>query len=698
MTTNRWDEVTDADLVRAATAGEPAAFTALHDRHAPRIYSRFLYELRDVDDAKDATQETFVDAWRGLHQLQDPQALPAWLGTIADRRAMKSRKQRDVYGAVLMAGGDPLGDVPDPSPTPDHALVRDEARQLVRDALEGVQPRYQEVLRFTLEHGKAGAGLGTALGVSPEQASRLADKAMHSLAGAVAALILARTGRPGCRALDQLLRDSSWAGEPLSPELRTKVQRHAGRCETCGQRRHAVGRKVIASLPAVFPLVVPLDLRDRILEGADVAAAAGSGPLGQPADRASSPPSGGPEDLPRPQPPVGRPGLRSGGTPKWVPALAAGAGVAILAGGFLLLRDGDGGSARDATETGEVGAAPAGEDLRPPDLDLTGIVVASEETQIAFVDPETGATRTTLDLGRDHDELESWTTPQGPEPPRIAREAFSDDWAYVAGTGVAALGDVTPVWVSELDPATGRYEELLSIDGAGEASYSSEPIEYRNPRFAPGGETLWFESRPEGADEVTLVSIHVPTYQEGDEPASSGVTVDASDSLDQWMLDEEGEPVLLLPDDRQTIYDPESEEPLFGNRDANAHFWTDASGTAIGASIHLPVGDPEDCTELAREGSGDYLVSGCADAALARVSIDPGDGTVESTTLVPLGAEGSPDAVVLSPEHREALLYMGGTWYRADLEAPRAEPRPAEDIGLDFRGLDSVTGPLIAWE
>jgi RNA polymerase sigma factor (sigma-70 family) len=720
--TTRWASAPDQDIVTAATGGDRDAFAALHDRYAPRIYSRFLYELRDVADAQDATQQTFVEAWRALPQLRNPAALPGWLATIADRQAMSSRRPRRFQEEPVTWGLEHA----DPTPGPDAEAMRSEARQLVQDALTSLMPRYQQALRYLMDHGQAGSGLAAELQVEPAQASRLADKAMHSLGDAVRALVLARTGRTGCSRLDELLRDAGWTSGPLSAELRTSVQRHAGQCAQCGEQRQAVGRRVIAALPAVFPVFVPPSLRDAILADAPAATSAaraagasagggsGGSPGGSPSPGSGSTGAGGRADAPA--------GTGRGSGPWRRRAIAAGAGAAVLAAAVLVLRGGDDGGTTDTAARGGSGPAGASDDADAgpslTDLDLHGLAVFDQEgdmnggnERVRFVDPETGEDRASLSLATDSIAEITWRSNVGNNE-RVSRQAFSPDWRYVAGTVEGVEEYASTVWVQELDPATGAYHDLLRIDGNDAGSYSTDPVGYRNPRFAPDGETLWMESLPLGGTEMTLVSIDVPSHEEGAAPTESGLSFEYEEvfiggaldvpSYAYWMLDDAGEPFLTLPDDRQPIYEPGSEEPLLGERERRASYVLGPDGDVVDLSVYLPnthgAGDPSSCTDLGRTDGGDFLVGRCDGSAVSRAHVDPAAGTLELTELVPLGAAGTPDEVLLSPDGSEVLMQVDETWYRASLDDAGSEPHPVEGLDVDFRGMDVNTGAFLAWE
>ncbi len=66
-------------LVERAARGDQQAFAQLMAGSIDRMHAVAGLILGDPDDARDATQEAFVSAWRELHRLRDPERFDAWL-------------------------------------------------------------------------------------------------------------------------------------------------------------------------------------------------------------------------------------------------------------------------------------------------------------------------------------------------------------------------------------------------------------------------------------------------------------------------------------------------------------------------------------------------------------------------------------------------------------------------------------------
>lgn len=76
----------DADLVRRARDGDPAAFEALVDRHYPDCLRYAFRMLGDRADAEEAVQDAFVRAYRSLWNYRERDQFRVWLLRILANR------------------------------------------------------------------------------------------------------------------------------------------------------------------------------------------------------------------------------------------------------------------------------------------------------------------------------------------------------------------------------------------------------------------------------------------------------------------------------------------------------------------------------------------------------------------------------------------------------------------------------------
>jgi RNA polymerase sigma-70 factor (ECF subfamily) len=112
---------------RASLQARHTAFAELVRRFQPLAFGLAFASLRDVEDAKDASQDAFATAWHRLRQLRDPTAFAPWLRTIV-ARACSRRRRKPIVGSEDLGGG--------PSVEPDDRQA--DYQSVVASALEGL--------------------------------------------------------------------------------------------------------------------------------------------------------------------------------------------------------------------------------------------------------------------------------------------------------------------------------------------------------------------------------------------------------------------------------------------------------------------------------------------------------------------------------------------------------------------------------
>lgn len=102
------DAVSDADLVRAARAGDTPARRALFLRHAPTVNRLALVLLGRDQDVDDVVQDAFVEALSSLHRLREPDAFSAWLRRVVVQTAWASVRKRRLLERLGLRRSEPF--------------------------------------------------------------------------------------------------------------------------------------------------------------------------------------------------------------------------------------------------------------------------------------------------------------------------------------------------------------------------------------------------------------------------------------------------------------------------------------------------------------------------------------------------------------------------------------------------------------
>ena len=163
--------------------GDPEAVRSVYRSHGRLVYAVAYKVLGDRSLAEEATQQTFVKAWRAAQSFDESRELGPWLAAIARRVAI------DLHRREAVRAADPLESVPAGEPglvsMPQSAEavydvweVRQAVAQLPTDEQEVV--RLQHLEGFT--HVQIAERLGVAVGTVKSRSFR-AHKRLATLLG-----------------------------------------------------------------------------------------------------------------------------------------------------------------------------------------------------------------------------------------------------------------------------------------------------------------------------------------------------------------------------------------------------------------------------------------------------------------------------------------------------------------------------------
>ncbi len=106
-------------LVRSAQAGDRDAFGRLVVRFEPAVFAIVLRRLRNRSEAKEVTQDVFLQMMRKLSQLRDPERFVGWMKQVAVRMAINRAVRRpnevvtgsETVSALKLDRANPLEDL-----------------------------------------------------------------------------------------------------------------------------------------------------------------------------------------------------------------------------------------------------------------------------------------------------------------------------------------------------------------------------------------------------------------------------------------------------------------------------------------------------------------------------------------------------------------------------------------------------------
>jgi RNA polymerase sigma-70 factor (ECF subfamily) len=151
----------DDDLMVLSQSGAEGAFAALVRRHRPAVMAVAMRTLRCAERAEDATQDTFVDLYRGLDRYRPMGKFEAYLFTILRnhcrmqlRSGGRARRMEASLAEVEVFEGD----------RPDRVVMDLERRALVERRLGELSPKVRPVVELRLA-GRSYREIAGALGI-----------------------------------------------------------------------------------------------------------------------------------------------------------------------------------------------------------------------------------------------------------------------------------------------------------------------------------------------------------------------------------------------------------------------------------------------------------------------------------------------------------------------------------------------------
>jgi RNA polymerase sigma-70 factor (ECF subfamily) len=101
--TNQLETATnDEQMVERALSGDPEAFGEIVQRWERRIFALAFGMLGREEDARDATQETFLAAFRNLRGFRGEAKVSSWLHRIAVNQCITRQRRAKVRGETAL--------------------------------------------------------------------------------------------------------------------------------------------------------------------------------------------------------------------------------------------------------------------------------------------------------------------------------------------------------------------------------------------------------------------------------------------------------------------------------------------------------------------------------------------------------------------------------------------------------------------
>jgi RNA polymerase sigma-70 factor, ECF subfamily len=177
----------EADLIRAAQAGDRPAFGVLIERYWDRLYRWLCRLTRDGAAAEDIAQETFLKAFAAVQSFRAGSNFRAWVFRIAHNNFVNHRRavRHATRPLAPEIAEDPRGPVGE-------ALTRETLRRIA-EAVAKLPSDFRGALTLRVEEGLSFRDIAEVMGITEETARWRVFKARQKLMTVLAPDLLPAT-------------------------------------------------------------------------------------------------------------------------------------------------------------------------------------------------------------------------------------------------------------------------------------------------------------------------------------------------------------------------------------------------------------------------------------------------------------------------------------------------------------------------
>ena len=143
------NQTPDQTLIDSCLAGRREVFGQLVERYQNRLFHSLLHLLGSTEDAQDAAQDAFVQAFEKLASFRGQSQFYSWLFRIAFNTAVSAKRKTKRMSVSLDARREASGLEPsdvNPSTEPSYALDVSDRQRLVQQALAELSEEFRTAL------------------------------------------------------------------------------------------------------------------------------------------------------------------------------------------------------------------------------------------------------------------------------------------------------------------------------------------------------------------------------------------------------------------------------------------------------------------------------------------------------------------------------------------------------------------------
>ncbi len=244
----------EAQWLDQALKGNPVAFSQLVDSYQKPVYNLCYRMLGNAEDAEDASQETFLRAYKSMRRYDRSRPFSTWLLSIAAHYCIDQIRRRRM--TVVSIEDLPVPDLPDHALGLEATVGLKEQQRRVRALLETLDATDRAAVIMYYWYDFSYEEISRALSLTESAVkSRL-----HRARRAMAQIWVEATASDDHPRKDQRMTHETYetllfSDAPLSPEDQKSLQAHLQTCQSC--RQLAAAWQAVEADMRTAPLLEP---------------------------------------------------------------------------------------------------------------------------------------------------------------------------------------------------------------------------------------------------------------------------------------------------------------------------------------------------------------------------------------------------------------------------------------------------------
>lgn len=144
-----WNNLTDEQLIELSISEEPEAFGVIVKRWERKIFALCFGMLGREDEAKDATQEAFIAAYKNVSKFRGDAKVSSWLHRIAVNQCLTTKRKEKRRSEDFIdeeANEDEKVFLAPASLSPSNTAEQQERSKLIRNAVVALPTDLRQVI------------------------------------------------------------------------------------------------------------------------------------------------------------------------------------------------------------------------------------------------------------------------------------------------------------------------------------------------------------------------------------------------------------------------------------------------------------------------------------------------------------------------------------------------------------------------